>query len=216
MELKPLKLIKSISQSLVDEDWLTQWPFSQKAKPSSAKKQASGSHITYSQQKLYYKGEELNQVIQKALQSNPQFLSKLAKELEKFKKERIKITFEDHKKKKLGIGQKEHLNKLLSLSDAYLTKITEKLKNRYDQTQAGIQLYFDDEGQLILNGMNLNMFILQCRDYPTTKSRLFLKGIKSRLHHILRNQANSRNHERVHNAVLGLFEKIDVILQTTP
>jgi hypothetical protein len=105
------------------------------------------------------------------------------------------------------------LNALYTLCENHITKIGEVLKGRYDETQSGLKINFDDEGQLILNGMNINMFIENCRDNPTPKAKLFLKGIRGRLNHVLENKANARNFERIQEVIFELLDEIDSLLK---
>ncbi len=81
------------------------------------------------------------------------------------------------------------------------------LQKNFGEMQSGVKFCFED-GQLVLNGLNISTYIATCRAYPTPKSKIFLRGIKKRLHHVLQNRASLG----IHDAVSYLFAEIDDVL----
>lgn len=205
-------MIRSVSQGLVEGDDLLQRPGTPPQKPEKAPPRPSGT-LAYQNQKLVMGGLEVAQMIAEAAKHNPQFLSKIAREIEKFKKERIQFAKHLKKNGKLGKKEMKNLNEVYTLCENHIAKIGEVLKGRYDETQSGLKVNFDDDGQFILNGMNVNMFIESCRDNPTPKAKLFLKGIRGRLGHVLENKANARNFDRIQDVILQLLDEIDALLK---
>jgi len=213
MKIVPVKMIRSVSQGSVESEDLLQKPSAPPFKPEKMPARPSGT-IAFQNEKLIMGGLEVAQMIADAAKNNPQFLSKIAREIEKFKKECIQFAKHLNKNGKLGQKEMKDLNALYTLCENHIAKIGEVLKGCYDETRSGLKVNFDDDGQLILNGMNINMFIESCRDNPTPKAKLFLKGIRGRLGHVLENKANARNFERVQDVILKLLDEIDVLLKT--
>lgn len=220
MKIVPIKLIRSVSQAGVNNDDPLMRPNLPRLPQVRGAELPTSTKISYAEQKLLFGGRNIADVIREVTEENPQFLSVIANELEKFKKDRLKNAVQ-RQKKKLFSDQvqstektEDELSSLFSLCEAYINKISDTLKNRYDETQSGMQATFNEDGQLIINGMNVTMFIASCRENPTPKARLFLKGIRNRLNYILANKMSSRNFERIHDVILELFEEIDDVLAT--
>ena len=210
MRINPIKLVKTISQSQVDDDDLLRRP----SLPFQSTFRKT-TNVAFNGQKIIFAGKDVGEMISKAGRSNPQLLSKIAGELEEFKRAQLKRAHKALKKGKLKSKIEEELATLLALCDAYTARIGEFMKNRYNETQSGLRLNFDEGGQLILNGMNVSTYVALCRDHPTPKSKIFLKGIRSRLCYILQNKNGSSNYDRIREVIMGLFEEIDQILTPT-
>lgn len=150
---------------------------------------------------LLYCGKDVKTIIQEEARSNPQLLSKIANELKKLRDQL------DQKRQRPKQGALLHfvteidIPQMMSLCEIYLGVIAEKLKIRYDKTQSGMEIEIDEEGQLILNGINITMLLSQCQRHLTPPSRIYLKGVAARLNHLLVNRGNSHLYENLHDVV---------------
>ncbi|MBF0104339.1 MAG: hypothetical protein HQM16_03320 [Deltaproteobacteria bacterium] len=215
MEIKPIKKIKSVGQERISPDnYLKRIPFNTPLTSSNRQTVAFVNH------RLYFEGKEMGEAINACMQNTPHHLSQMAAELEAFKEACLKKR--KNKKNKRGLlgilstnpegYDEDELAVIFALSDAYIKKISDLIKKRYDETKDGINLVFDENAQLIINSMNIHAFVDQCRASPNPKSLLFLKGVRSRLAHVLENKVSSRNYERIRDVILELFKEIDEIL----
>ncbi|OVE82360.1 hypothetical protein BVY03_01065, partial [bacterium K02(2017)] len=107
----------------------------------------------------------------------------------------------------------EDVATIMALCDAYIKKISELIKKRFDDTNDGMSLNFDENDQLILNGMNIHAFVEQCRINPNPKSIIFLKGIKTRLELVLERKTSSRNYVHIKEVIMVLFDQIKKIIK---
>lgn len=210
MRINPIKLVKSISQTAVEVDDLLRRPSLPFKLPFFKR-----SEVAFNGKELVFGDKNVSHMIAEASREDPRLLAKIAGQLEDFKRAQLKRARKALKKGKIDPQVEEELATILALCEAYIARIGESMKNRYDETQSGLRLQFDEDGQLILNGMNVGAYVALCRDNPTPKSRIFLKGIRNRLTFILQNKGGSRNYERIREVVLGLFEEIDSILGTS-
>lgn len=80
---------------------------------------------------------------------------------------------------------------------------------KYNDASTGLSLTLDEEGYLILNGMNVDNFIETAKMNPNEKSKLFLKGMKERLQQVLSQKAHSPNYHRLAGRVNELITDID-------
>lgn len=211
MEIKPVKKVKPVKQSQISTD-----DFMRRPKIKSPPLQPGEARMEFVNRQILMDGKEVGKFIKDTSMENPALLSKIASELEKFKKRCLK-----KRKKKFRLFSKqpeeeydeEQLSVIFALCDAYIARVSELIKKRYEETKDGLSLIFDDEGNLILNGMNIHALVQQCEENPNPKSITFLKGIKARLELVLETKVNSRNYEHIHEVILKLFEKIDKILK---
>ena len=207
MGIKPIKSVKSVKNSQIEQEDFLQRPTLKKNYFTYNLSQK----VSYNNGKILYDGQDALKAITEAAISNPQLLSHIASELEKFKKDTLKRT------KKLFFKNKSELSDaevatILAICDAYITKISELIKNRYDETKDGLSVHFDENGQLLLNGINIHAFVHNSRNHQTDKSQLFLKGIKNRLEFVLKNKTNNRNYDRLRSVILELIEEINLLL----
>lgn len=212
MEIKPIKLFKPVQQGGVDnEDLLRQ--------PSARTRTGAVSHKTglaFAQGKLSFDGRDVGKVITEVAQQTPQALAQIAGALEQFKKDSLRRKMQAYRRLKIrkNVEDDEELGHIYALCDAYLAKISDVLKRRYDEKKSGLTLHFDEEGQFILNGMNIPAFIARCRDDPNPKSLTFLRGIRARLGFVLRAQDGNRNYEMIQDVVKSLLDEIEIILKS--
>lgn len=208
MRINPIKLIKSISQNLVESEDVTNAPKLPALRLPFFKKPTD---ISFDGQKLAFRGKDLGAAIAEASRGDAPMLSRIAAELEEFRKRQLKRAKQAAKKGKISSDLESQVTTLLALCEAFIARIGNAMKNRYDETQSGLRIMLED-GHIILNGMNVNAYVSSCRDNPTPKSRVFLKGIRNRLWFVLQNRANAHNYDRIRDAVTGLFTEIDGLL----
>ena len=211
MEIKLPKLIQPVDQSTVTTEDLLRKP----KVPSSQKGFTTSGKVSFFKEELHYHGKPIALAIEEILLKNPLHLTKIAEELEKYRDDVLKRKKELSEKKQLSEAQSEKINTILALCHAYLLEISEKLKNQYDQNQTGIYVFFDYEGQLLLNGINVNLLIEQCRGHKLNEqSQVFLRGIQKKLFAILENRTHRPVYEKIQGAVFKLVNEIDSILQS--
>jgi hypothetical protein len=107
--------------------------------------------------------------------------------------------------------EQDQFAKFEATVDALLTKILGKLKKFYDQKMSGMSWTLQN-GQLILNGINIRSFLSLYRIRKTDKARKFLKGLRSRLEALLENRRESPDYERIREAIADLHREINAEL----
>lgn len=116
--------------------------------------------------------------------------------------------------RKRVIASQRHSDQLMRFEkviDALLMKLLGKLKKFYDQKISGLS-WTMEEGQLILNGVNVQSFLSLYRIRKTDKARRFLRGLRGRLAALLENRRESPDYERIRDVVQGLYQEIDMEL----
>ena len=211
MEIKPIKKLKPVKQTGVSTGDVLRKPQikSQMVEPAR-------ESIGFQGKQLVYAGKEMGAYIQYLSSTNPALLSKLANDLEKYKKDVLK---QKAKKKRLlsffdvpGFTEEE-IARIHALCDAYITKILDLIQKRYSETRDGFHVEFDEEGQLVLNGINVHGVVEQCEANPNPKALLFLKGLQSRLERLRETKRGSRNFDKIEEIVSQIIHRCDVILQ---
>lgn len=169
--------------------------------------------------RIILNGQDVGQLIEKSAGQPAAFWTKISHELKAYRDYYLRRY---SKKRKIKVGDQVvieeydpsgELGHLAALVDAYIAKIMRMMKRRYDSTADGIEFILDDDGQLILNGVNVTSFIEMTRQYPSQKARTFLKGLKTRLSLILANKGANPNYEKISNATRALCDEIDKELE---
>ncbi|MFO1518513.1 MAG: hypothetical protein U1F57_02420 [bacterium] len=106
------------------------------------------------------------------------------------------------------VSDVEQLAMFAAMVHALLTKIGGRLKKKFDEKIDGISFQLE-EGQLLLNGINIHAFIEMAKRHPTQKAKIFLKGIKNRLGVMLSNRFGNPNYEKIRTTCEELFAEID-------
>lgn len=170
---------------------------------------------SFSRGKIVWNGQDVGKLIDKSHGLPTAALSKLAHDLNLFRNYTLRRTSKKRKKKVGGeIVIEEYdptgeLGKLSALVDAYIAKIMRALKRKYDETADGLSCTLDENGQLIINGMNVHSFIDMAGNYPSKKALLFLKGLKGRLAVILGNRSGNPSYDRLREVITDLSGTID-------
>lgn len=108
----------------------------------------------------------------------------------------------------LSVEDPESLAQFVALVHAFLTKIFGRIKKKFDETIDGVSFHLED-GQLLLNGVNVNAFLEMARRHRTDKGRIFLKGLRQRLLVLQSNRSGNPNYEKVRDTVDRLANAID-------
>lgn len=108
----------------------------------------------------------------------------------------------------LHIDDPDALAKFSALVHAFLTKIFGRIKKKFDETLDGVSFHLED-GQLLLNGVNVNAFLEMAKKHRTEKGRIFLKGLRNRLAILQTNRSGNPNYEKIRETVDRLATAIE-------
>lgn len=210
MEIKPIKLVSNVQRSDLPQMKIDR----NKPRKTMPLKPPAGKW-GFSKGQIILNGRNVAQILTQAGQQPAAFWSKLANDLDAFRHYYIR-KHSKKRRKKVGDSDTEEeldptseLGHLSALVEAYIAKIMRILKKKYDETSDGLSYSLDEEGQLTINGINVTSFIEMARRYPSDKARLFLRGLKSRLSHILSNKSRNPNYEKIREITEALFKEID-------
>ncbi|MFO1464742.1 MAG: hypothetical protein U1F66_13325 [bacterium] len=115
----------------------------------------------------------------------------------------------------LHIDDPDALAKFSALVHAFLTKVFGRIKKKFDETIDGVSYHLED-GQLLLNGVNVNAFLEMARKHRSEKGRIYLKGMRNRLAVLLSNRGGNPNYEKIRETVERLANAIEKELQNYP
>jgi hypothetical protein len=168
----------------------------------------------FNQGRLILNGLFITDLIESHTEYPPSFWSQVVLDLEAFRDQTIRKRLRKNIKKESqnDIDPTGELGQLAGLVDAYITKIMQILRKKYDETQDGLSFCLDEAGQLTLNGVNVTAFIETVQSYPTEKARLFLSGLKRRLGPILQNRSSSASYDKIYDITMKLFAQMDHII----
>lgn len=108
----------------------------------------------------------------------------------------------------LHVDDPDALAKFSALMHAFLTKIFGRIKKKFDETMDGVSFHLED-GQLLLNGVNVNAFLEMAKKHRTEKGRIFLKGMRNRLAILQSNRGGNSNYEKIRETVERLSAAIE-------
>jgi hypothetical protein len=112
----------------------------------------------------------------------------------------------------LSIDDPETLGQFLAQLHAFLTKIYGRIKKKFDETIDGVSFHLE-EGQLLLNGVNVNAVLDMAKRHRTPKAKIFLKGVRQRLLVLQNNRSGNVNYEKIRDTVDLLAQAIDAELK---
>lgn len=115
----------------------------------------------------------------------------------------------------LNVDDPEALSKFFGLIHAFLTKIYGRIKRKFDETIDGISFHLE-EGQLLINGVNVNACLTMVKKRKTKKGRIFLKGIRRRMFVLQENRTGHMSFEKIRDTVERLSAAIDLELAAHP
>jgi len=114
----------------------------------------------------------------------------------------------------MNMEDPEELGTFFAMIHAFLTKIFGRIKKKFDETIDGVGFHLED-GQLLINGINVNSCLKMVKKRPTKKGRIFLKGIRNRLAVLQSNRSGNPNYEKIRETVDRLAYAIDEELKTS-
>lgn len=211
MEIKPIKLVAPVSQADVGQIK------NDRARPSPTQLvRAPEGKWQFVRGMILHNGQDVAHILENENSLPPAFWSKLANDLNQFRNYTIAERLRRRRKKWSDkenlddVDPSGELGHLSALVDAYIAKIMRQLKRRYDETADGISYTLDEEGQLTLNGINVNSFVeMATQNYSSDKAKLFLKGLKNRLGVILSNKRASANYDKIRDITEKMMDRID-------
>lgn len=115
----------------------------------------------------------------------------------------------------IHVEDPEALGQFFALIHAFLTKIYGRIKKKFDETIEGIGFHLED-GQLLINGVNVNACLQMVRKKRTRKGKVFLKGLRSRLAILQSNRQGNPSYEKIRETVDRLSKEIDEELKRHP
>ncbi len=115
----------------------------------------------------------------------------------------------------IAVDDPESLGQFLALMHAFLTKIYQRIKKKFDETLDGVSFHLED-GQLLLNGVNVHAFLKLAKRHRNEKARIFLKGLRMRLAVLQSNRSGNPSYEKIRETVDHLVESIEKELQHYP
>lgn len=116
---------------------------------------------------------------------------------------------EYRKKVMKTVREADQLGRFLGAIEALLGKIMGKLQKAYDQKISGLSWSLLQDGQLVLNGINVRSFLALYRVRKTEKAKKFLEGLQSKLKVLLENHQHSADYERIRGVVEELYWEVD-------
>jgi len=108
-------------------------------------------------------------------------------------------------------NQTSQFTKFDAVVEALIGKILGCLKRVYDQKRSGIRWQMEN-GQLILNGINVRSFLALYRMNRNEKATRYLEGLKEKLEIIV----NDPDHGKIRPTALELLEEIKETLGKAP
>jgi len=115
----------------------------------------------------------------------------------------------------VSVDDPESLGQFFALLHAFLTKIYGRIKKKFDETIDGVAFHLED-GQLLLNGVNVNAFLRMAKKKRTEKARIFLKGMRNRLAILQSNRSGNPSYEKIRETVNQLAAAIEAELSQYP
>ncbi|MDX1386956.1 MAG: hypothetical protein R3257_05155 [bacterium] len=115
----------------------------------------------------------------------------------------------------LHMSDPEALGKFFALVHAFLTKIYGRIKKKYDETLDGVSFHLED-GQLLINGVNVGACIQMVKKRRSKKSKIFLKGLRGRLAVLQSNRQGNPSYEKIRETVDHMARAIDEELKNFP
>lgn len=161
----------------------------------------TGSNFDFKGNRILLNNQDLSKLISENLSHlGASYWAQMARKLENYRQWAMR-----------HVQDPEQLAIFAALVHAFLTKIGGRLKRKFDETIDGLSFHYE-EGQLLLNGINVNAFLEMARRNPTQKAKIFLKGIKNRMGLMLSNRLSNVNYEKMRAIVEKLSAEIDVEL----
>lgn len=167
--------------------------------------EVEGQKFDFLKGKLQYNGQDLAQHISENLTHlGANYWTGLSKRL---------ALYRDYAT--LNVDDPEALGKFIALIHAFLTKIYGRIKKKFDETIDGVAFHLED-GQLLINGVNVHACLKMAQKRRTKKGRIFLKGLRGRLAVLQSNRSGNPSYEKIRETVEALASAIDAELRMNP
>lgn len=167
--------------------------------------EVDGQKFDFTKGKLQYNGQDLAKHISENLTHlGANYWTGLSKRLGLY---RDYATF--------NIDDPEALGKFIAMIHAFLTKIYGRIKKKFDETIDGVSFHLED-GQLLINGVNVHACLKMAQKNRTKKGRIFLKGIRGRLAVLQSNRSGNPSYEKIRDTVDRLAAAIDEEIRYQP
>jgi len=166
--------------------------------PKNWKFEVQGQRFDYRQSKILFNGQNLAELIGENLTHlGANYWTTMSRRLAQYRDWAT-----------ISVDDPESLGQFLALVHAFLTKIFSRIKKKFDETIDGVSFHLED-GQLLLNGVNVHAFLKIAKKKRTDKGRIFLKGLRNRLAVLQSNRSGNPNYEKIRETVNRLAEEIE-------
>lgn len=206
MKIFPERLIRSAEQSTINNQDHSRHP------RVRVPLQDISSDMSYENRRLFYQGKNLSTTLKNAAETHPAIFAQIAAELERFKKKQKRRLNDLASQGFLSEEIENEIAQILALCDAYLAKLAELMQSRYNSLESGCALAFDENGQIILNGINVHAILERYREAPNPRAKVYLKGLANRLYNAMHN-SHSRLYHRVQETLTDLYQEIQLELR---
>lgn len=198
-----LKQVNNIP-SRVDQRPLTPEDRRQNFIPQSWRFNLEGQDFDFRQGRIFINGQELAKHIAENLSHlGAHYWTNLSRRLARYRDWAL-----------LNVEDAEALGKFFGLINAILAKVYGRIKKKYNETISGVNYHLED-GELVINGINVGACLNMARKKRTKKGRVFLKGLRGRLTVLLETRGNNQI-ENIRETLENFAGKIDHELITYP
>ena len=153
--------------------------------------------------KLLYLGKEIGPYLRKLYQSKPALLSDFAQDLQKFREHVVrKKSFLNRILGRERVWTEDEKSQMSAQVDAYLQKISEYLRQSFEQAQDGLVLYVDENEHLLMNAVNLTVLLQNSQKTLSDKQKLYLKSITQKLELALEKPKYNRPDSKIYDKIM--------------
>jgi len=156
---------------------------------------------TYKNGQIFVNNEDIEELVREE-QNNVRFQVGVSEALSEYKTQLSKKKFRDFGKFCLKV-------------DTIQGTILSNMRRIFDEKTRGVRMNLN-EGNCLLNNVNIRAFIAMYKIHPTLKAYKFLRNLKSKLALILVNKGGSAHFDRLAKIVKDLYNEVDGALQQTP
>ncbi|MCP5464083.1 MAG: hypothetical protein H7A33_03565 [Deltaproteobacteria bacterium] len=216
MKIKPAKKISKVSSTQVETKSKENIFERMQLNPADSAA-VTNSDIEFVRGKIFFQGNEIFSLLQTDARFDPTVLSLIASHVKKFKNKQFKKRSKSKLtslKEFLRLGSErefseEEIVQGFAICDAVLERVSQLMQINYQNAQDGLRIHFDEQNHFILNGLNVDEFVLTLENEVNEKSRVFAKGLKARLELALQTKRQSPNFEKIQTEISRLLSKIN-------
>lgn len=111
------------------------------------------------------------------------------------------------KQVELARRREDNIGKFAATVDALLEKILGKMQRVYNEKIFGLSWKLD-QGDLVINGINIRSFLSLYRIHKTDKATSYLRGIREKLGMMLADKEHTGGYERIRSVIEDLYREI--------